>query len=174
MDEPSAGGGADDCDHPPELTARDCGRPGGVSSRAIAAVDLEWLSALAKEHNVVYEEPAAEDDDVCEAAGEKDAAGGGARANTGMIGGAHRGKIFGLPSVAPMNASTLNGLAKRCYLQSIAERKEECRSGKSHAWREGRGKGKGKRMPKKLRRKAEALGNRGSAVPLGVVQRPEL
>ena len=87
VDEPSAGGGADDRDHPPELTARDCSRLGDVSSRAIAAVDLEWLSALAKEHNVVYEEPAADDDDIREAAGEKDAAGSGARANTGMIGG---------------------------------------------------------------------------------------
>lgn len=93
-DETGAGKGADDRNHPPELTERNCGRPGGVSSRAITAMDLEWLSATAAEHNVVYEEPAAGDDD-CEGAGGKEAAGGGAKADTS----AHRGKLvfFGVP-----------------------------------------------------------------------------
>lgn len=91
MDETSAGEEADDRHHPPELTERNCSRPGGVSSPAIATMDLEWLSAIAAEHSVVYEEPAAAaDDDDREGAGGKEAAGDGAKADTG----AHQGKIL--------------------------------------------------------------------------------
>ncbi|CAN0450563.1 unnamed protein product, partial [Ectocarpus fasciculatus] len=67
----AAGGGdkkgADDGDHPPELTHRSIssgsdGRP--VSSRGVAAVDLEWVGSLAEEFNVVLEGVVAEDDDA--------------------------------------------------------------------------------------------------------------
>ncbi|CAM9742621.1 unnamed protein product, partial [Ectocarpus sp. 8 AP-2014] len=67
----AAGGGdkkgADDGDHPPELTHRsissgsDGRRP--VSSRGIAAVNLEWVGSLAEEFNVVLEGVVAEGDD---------------------------------------------------------------------------------------------------------------
>lgn len=68
---PAAGGGdkkgADDGDHPPELTHRSisCGSDGRrpVSSRGIAAVDLEWVGSLAEEFNVVLEGVVAEGDD---------------------------------------------------------------------------------------------------------------
>eukprot|EP00752_Nemacystus_decipiens_P007024 g6301.t1 len=95
MGETSARGGADDPDHPPELTARS--RPGGVSSRAIAAVNLEWLSTLAMEHNVVYEEPAADGDvreGAGEGAGEKEGAGG----DSGVVGGSYRAAESGAAS----------------------------------------------------------------------------
>eukprot|EP00903_Cladosiphon_okamuranus_P013479 g12554.t1 len=81
-DDIGAGEGANDHDHPPELTERNRSRPGGVSRRAIATIDLEWLSATAAEHKVVYEEPAA-GDDSCEGAGGKEAAVGGTNADTG-------------------------------------------------------------------------------------------
>ncbi|CAN0553706.1 unnamed protein product, partial [Ectocarpus sp. 12 AP-2014] len=56
--------GADDADHPPELTHRSIssGSDGRwpVSSRGIAAVDLEWVGSLAEEFNVVLEGVVAE------------------------------------------------------------------------------------------------------------------
>ncbi|CAN0546924.1 unnamed protein product, partial [Ectocarpus sp. 12 AP-2014] len=90
----AAGGGdkkgADDADHPPELTHRsissgsDGRRP--VSSRGIAEVDLEWVGSLAEEFNVVLEGVVTEGDD-----GDAGKGGGGGGGEEGGGGGGSGG-----------------------------------------------------------------------------------
>ncbi|CAM9518368.1 unnamed protein product [Ectocarpus sp. 4 AP-2014] len=91
----AAGGGdakgAGDGDHPPELTHRsissgsDGRRP--VSSRGIAAVNLEWVGSLAEEFNVALEGVVAEGDDGDAGkgggGGGEEGGGGGARSPNG-------------------------------------------------------------------------------------------
>lgn len=89
--------GPDDSDdHPPELTQRSCR---SVCSRAIAAVDLEWLSSVAQEYNVAVSEDIGGGDGDADGDADGDSKGGASGWGTEIIeadaveGGEHRGKV---------------------------------------------------------------------------------